>query len=94
MWQNVSNEFFLAWFNFQAKIASPLLSIHFDSFLQISTDIVSKCNSLLQNVPSFLLQNVTVLLQNATIDTKCAVYYKLTWYTHLLIDLNSLINIL
>ena len=86
MWQNVSNEFFLAWFKFHAKIASPPFSIHYDSFLQNATDIASKCNSyfitkcvkiLLQNASSFLLQNVTVLLQNATIDTKCAVYCKL-----------------
>ena len=86
MWQNVSNEFFLAWFKFQTKIASRPFSIHYDSFLQNATDIVSKCNSyfitkcvrsLLENASSFLLQNVTVLLQKATIDTKCAVYCKL-----------------
>ena len=85
------------------KIASPPFSIHYDSLLQNATDIVSKCNSyfitkcvrsLLQNAPSFLLQNVTVLLQNAAIDTKCAVYCKLRWYNHLLICLNSLIKTL
>ena len=85
------------------KIANPPFSIHNGSLLQNARDIVSKCNSyfitkyvrsLLQNAPSFLLQNVTVLLQNAAIDTKCAVYCKLRWYTHLLIRLNSLIKIL
>ena len=34
-----------------------------------------------------------ILLQNATVITKCNVYYKLRQCTHLLIQLNSLINI-
>ena len=33
-------------------------------------------DSLLQNATGFLLQNVTVLLQNARVITKCDVYYK------------------
>ena len=32
---------------------------------------------LLQNASGFLLQNATVLLENATVITKCDVYYKL-----------------
>ena len=28
----------------------------------------------------FLLQNVTVLLQNAAVITKCDVYFKMSWY--------------
>ena len=56
---------------------------------------ISKCDrSILQNVSGFLLQNETVLLQNATVIThcndfiknatvikKCDVYYKLRQYT-------------
>ena len=57
-----------------------------DSLLQNATDFITKCNSyfitkrsrsLLQNVPGFLLQNATVLLQkrqllqNATFITNC-----------------------
>ena len=50
------------------------------------TDIITKCDSdfitkcdrnSLQNALGFLLQNVTVLLQNATVITKCDVCYKL-----------------
>ena len=33
--------------------------------------------SLLQNASDFLLENATVLLQNATVITKYDVYYKL-----------------
>ena len=40
---------------------------------------------LLQNVSGFLLQKATILLQNATVITKCDVYYKLQQYN--LIDL-------
>ena len=36
-----------------------------------------KMRQLLQNGSGFLLQNVTVLLQNETVITKCDVYYKL-----------------
>ena len=35
---------------------------------------------LLQNASGFLLQNATVLLQNATVITKCDVYNKLRQY--------------
>ena len=64
--------------------------IHCDSLLQNATDIITKCDryfitkcdkSLLQNASGFLLQNATVLLQNATVITKCDVYYKLRQYT-------------
>ena len=49
--------------------------VHFNSLLQNATDItkwdsyfITKCDkSLLQNALVFLLQNTTVLLQNATI---------------------------
>ena len=75
----------------------------FDSLLQNATDVitkwdtyfVTKCDrSLLQNAPGFLLQNMKVLLQNATVITICdnfitkcnsyykmRVYYKLQQYT-------------
>ena len=55
--------------------------IHYDSFLQNATDIITKCDSYvitkcerssLQNTPGFALQNATVLLQNATMF-----YYKM-----------------
>ena len=70
--------------------------IHYDSLLQNATDINTKCDSyfitkcdrsLFENSPGFLLQNATVI-------TKSVVYYKLLRYTHLLIYLNSLINVL
>ena len=59
--------------------------IHYDTFLENAADIITKCESyfitkrsrsLLQNASSFLLQNVTVLLQNAAVITNCDVYYK------------------
>ena len=59
--------------------------IHYSSLLQNATDIITKCDrSLLQNVPGFLLQNVKLLLLNATIiikcdnfTTKCDSYFKM-----------------
>ena len=33
--------------------------------------------TLLQIASAFLLQNATILLQNATVFTKCDVYYKM-----------------
>ena len=49
--------------------------IHYDSLLQNATNIIRKCDrSLLQNLSGFLLQNATVI-------TKCDVYYKLRQYT-------------
>ena len=63
--------------------------IHYDTLLQNATDITTKCDSyfitkcdksLLQNASGFLLQNATILLQNATVITKCNVYYKLWQY--------------
>ena len=39
---------------------------------------ITKCDrSLLQNASGFLLKNPTVLLENATVLTKCDVLYKL-----------------
>ena len=61
----------------------------YDSFLQNATDIITKCDSyfvtkcdrsLLQNAQGFLLQSATVLIQNATVITKCDVYYKMRQY--------------
>ena len=70
-----------------------LCLIHYDSLLQNAADIITKCDSyfitkcdrsLLQHASSFLLQNVTVLLQNAMVIpncdhfiTKCNSYYKM-----------------
>ena len=56
--------------------------IRYDSLLQNATDVITKCDSyfitkrnrsLLQNASGFLLQNATVI-------TKCDVYYKLRQY--------------
>ena len=71
---------------------------HFDTLLKNATDIITmsgsyfitKCDkSLLQNASTFLLQNPTALLQNATgikncddSITKCRSYYKMRRYTH------------
>ena len=59
---------------------TALYLIHCDSLLLNATDIITKCDSylikkcdLLQNASGFLLQNATVLLQNATVITKCDV---------------------
>ena len=68
-----------------------------DSLLQNATGVFTKCDSYfitkcyrssLHNTSGFLLQNVTVLLQistislqNATVITKCDIYYKLRLYT-------------
>ena len=55
--------------------------INYDTLLQNATDIITKCDSyfitncdrsLLQKASSFLLQNETILLQNATFITNCA----------------------
>ena len=69
--------------------------IRYDRLLQNETDIIIKCDSyfiakynrsLLQNAAGFyykmrqLLQISTILLQNATVITKCDVYYKLRQY--------------
>ena len=49
-------------------------------YYKMRRDIITKCDScfitkcdesLLQNVPGLLLQNATVLLQFATVNTKC-----------------------
>ena len=45
--------------------------IHYDGLLQNARDIITKCKrNLLQNASGFVLQNATVI-------TKCNVYYKL-----------------
>ena len=63
--------------------------IYYDILLKTATDIIIKCDSyfvtkcdrsLLQNASEFLLQNATILLQNATVITKCDVYYQLRQY--------------
>ena len=67
---------------------------HNDSLLKNATDVIKKCDSyfiikcdknLLQNTSGFLLQNATVLLQNASVFTKCDecdIYYKLRQCKH------------
>ena len=46
--------------------------INYDSLLQNAIDIITKCDrTLLQNVSGLLLQNASVLLQNATVITNC-----------------------
>ena len=66
--------------------------IFYYSLLQNATDIITKCDSyfipkcdkgLLQNASGFFLQNATILSQNATVITKCDVYYKLRRYISL-----------
>ena len=70
--------------------------IHYDTFLQNATGIITKCESypikkcdrdFLQNASGFLLQNVTVI-------TKCDVYYKLRQYSYLLNESKFVILIL
>ena len=60
--------------------------IYYDSLLQNTTDIVTKCDSyfitkkgrsLLQNVWGFLLQNATVITSYDDFITKCDLYYQL-----------------
>ena len=71
-------------FAFNSVTDSDLIC--YDSLLQNATDVITKCDSyyitkrdrsLLQNVSGFLLQNVAVLLQNATVIKKCDSYYKM-----------------
>ena len=61
-----------------------LYFIHYDSLLQNAIDLIAKCNdyfitkcgrSLLQNASGFLLQNATVLLQNATVIISFYVFF-------------------
>ena len=72
--------------------------IRYNSLLQNMTDVITKCDScfitkcdrnLLPSASGFLLKNTAVLLQNgtiwlqnATVITKCDVYYKLRLYRH------------
>ena len=71
--------------------------IRYNSLLQNATDVITKCDryfitkrdrSLLQNTSGYLLQNTTVSLQNATVITKCNVYYKLRQYKEHLKKIN------
>ena len=71
---------------FGVNIVAVSYLIRYGSLLQNATDIITKCDSkfitkcdksLLQNVSGFLLQNATILLQNATVITKCDSYYKM-----------------
>ena len=69
---------------------------HHDSLLQNPVDIITKCDSYFINkmrqlfyykMPQVyykmrqLLQIAKILLQNATVTTKCDAYYKLRQYT-------------
>ena len=53
---------------------------HYDSLLENTTDIITKCDiyfitkqekRLSQNASGFLFQNAAVLLKNATVIAKC-----------------------
>ena len=68
-----------------------LYLIDYDSLLQNVTYIITKCGSyfitkcdisLLQNVSGFLLQDTTILLQNATVITQCDVSYSVLRAKH------------
>ena len=58
--------------------------IDYDNLLQNATGIITKFNSyFIIKCDKSLLQNVSgFLLQNATVITKCDVYYILRQYTH------------
>ena len=53
-----------------------------DSLLQNATDVITKCNGyFITKCDRNLLQNASgFLLQNATVITKCNIYYKLRQY--------------
>ena len=64
---------------------------------------ITKCDGLLlQSATAFLLQSVTILLQSATVITKCDDYYKVRQYTpsgisvilHMIRKPNSIIALL
>ena len=68
-----------------------LYLIDYDSLLQNVTHIITKCGSvfitkcdlsLLQYVSGFLLQDTTILLQNATVITQCDVSYSVPRAKH------------
>ena len=77
---------------FGANSVTVSYLIRYDSLLQNATDVTTKCDNyfitkcdrtLLENASGFLLQNAAVLLQNATVITKCDDFsYKLRQYTH------------
>ena len=62
---------------------------NYDNLLQNVTDtlLLNAKKNLLQTASGFLLQNATVLLknaiglQNASVITKCDIYYKIRRYT-------------
>ena len=63
-----------------------LYLVCYDTLLQNATDIITKCDSyfitkcgksLLLHVSELFLRNMTVLLQNVTVITKCDAYYKI-----------------
>ena len=65
----------------------------YDTLLQNATDIITKCDSYfitkrgkssLQKASGFLLQNVTILLQDTTFTTKYDVHYKIRRYKNFL----------
>ena len=49
--------------------------------LQNATEVYYKMRQVFYYKMRQLLQNATILLQNATVITKCDVYYKLRQYT-------------
>ena len=61
--------------------------IHYDTLLQNVTDIITKSDSyFITKCDKSLLQNASgLLLQSATVITKCDVFYKLRQYRHKLL---------
>ena len=58
---------------------SPL--VHYDSLLQNATYIITKCDSyFITKCDRSLLQNATVLIEDATVIKKYDFYYKLRHY--------------
>ena len=46
--------------------------VYYDTLLQNATDIITKCDKcFLQNTPSFVLQNATVITKYLDFITKC-----------------------
>ena len=78
--KNISHSMSIRNLIFGVNSVTVLDLIYYDSILQNAIDVITKCDSyftakrdtsLLQNAPGFLLQNTTVLLQNAMVITKC-----------------------
>ena len=81
----VLNTRFHIWFivTVYYKMRQILLQNATDIITKWDSYFIAKCDrSLLQNTSGFLLQNETILLQNATVITKWDVYYKLCQYRH------------